>query len=266
MEYFLRSNLSYGSPYLDQALNLTRWAQIYKNPGSFVELLEGFSEFIAHLYASNRLTAHSILVFHDITTKLAELVPQSEDLHRLAMSLGGTRIVLSRIVEEYLEVLDLLLSKGRRSIVFLVEGPLDERYYSQELAPWFDSSTMRIDFLIEHNSPLELGITSEQVATLIPLIAGFLATRTKLEIVRIRDRHLNNDAQKEETDGRLLPMRQSRQDDQLLSFRAGYNEHSKRFEIQVRALLSGSLLMDLRLQVSTQFAGKIRGVLRDLLS
>src|SRR5947209_5355957 len=44
LEYFLVHDFINGSQLLDEALDLTRWTKMYANPGSFVELLDKFSE------------------------------------------------------------------------------------------------------------------------------------------------------------------------------------------------------------------------------
>ncbi|HEX4964025.1 MAG TPA: pentapeptide repeat-containing protein [Thermoanaerobaculia bacterium] len=268
IEYFLKPDLTQGSQYLDQALDLTRWTEVYKNPGSFVELLESFSEFMTHLYSCDRLTVHTILLFHNITSQLTDALPQRDDFHRLAMSLGGAHMVLSRIVEEYLGCLDLVLARSTSSISLLVEGPFDRDYYAQALAPWFTPAEMSIDFLIEHNSPLELGVSAGKVAALIPLLAVFLAARTKIEIVKLHERNWGNPSQRgKESPNLLLPSQQTQRRNQLLSISAGLTPDSpRRYEIQVRSLLPGSLLMDLQLQVGTQIIGKLRKIILDLLS
>jgi hypothetical protein len=268
IEYFLKPDFVQGSQYLDQALDLTRWTEVYNNPGSFVELLESFSEFMTHLYSSDRLTVHTILLFHNITSKLTDMLPQRDDFHRLAMSLGGAHMILSRIVEEYLGCLDRILARSTSSINLLVEGPFDKAYYSQALAPWFTLGEMSIDSLIEHNSPLELGVSAGDVAALIPLLAVFLAARTKIEIVKLHDRNWGGPSQREkESPNHLFPSQQMQRRNQLLSISAGLTPDSpRRYEIQVRSLLPGSLLVDLQLQVGTQVIGKVRKIILDLLS
>ena len=42
LEYFLRPTLLDGSITLDESLDMRQWARLYRNPGSFVELLDKF--------------------------------------------------------------------------------------------------------------------------------------------------------------------------------------------------------------------------------
>ena len=78
---------------LDEALNITRWTRIYRNPGSFVELLDKFAEFLVHLHDNNKLTFHPILLLHQVTSTLTESIPQEKELYRVATSLGGIHLI-----------------------------------------------------------------------------------------------------------------------------------------------------------------------------
>jgi uncharacterized protein YjbI with pentapeptide repeats len=265
IEYFLAYDLRNGSDYLDQALDLTRWTRTYKNPGSFIELLEGFSEFLVSLYTNDRLTVHTILLLHYVTAVLTEVLPREDDLQRVRMSLSGTHMILSRIVEEYLDALHVLTSGLPDTVTFLVEGPMDKEFFQKELYPWFDAESMQIAFLIEHNSPLELGITASEAVVLIPLVAAFLSTRTKFEIIRLRDKPLENERRLRKTKkGMRLPPVPSPKE-ALFSLEMGKRDDPARYELKVRAVF-GSALVDFRLQVGTKFAGKVRKIMLDLLS
>ncbi len=266
IEYFLNPDLTLGSEYLDESLNLSRWTRVYKNPGSFTEMLERFSEFIVNLYENDRITMQAILLLHHVTSTLTAGMNPTEDAHRLALSLGGTHLVLSRIVESFLETLQFLAGANEKSIVFLVDGPNDKEFFYKELAFLFQGSDVEITNLVVHNSPLDLHLTAH-LGTIIPFTAAFLATRTRLQIFKLRERASAMRASRSERSTALVSKRQpNREIDRLIAINAGMSPSGTNYEIQVKSLLPGSLLLDLRLQFGTKTAGKIRKVLLAILS
>jgi hypothetical protein len=266
LEYYLNSDLTAGSEYLDEALNLSRWTRVYKNPGSFAEMLESFSEFIVNLYDNDKITTQAVLLLHHVTSTLTASMNPTEDTHRVALALGGAHMILSRIVETFLETLQLLVAADDKSIVFLVEGPNEKEYFHRELAPLFRDSNIEITDLVVHNSPLDLHLTAH-LGTIIPFAAAFLATRTKIQIFKLRTRSNSRRVTGHQQSTALaVSSRQHREIDQLIAINAGMSPSGSSYEIQVKSLLPGALLLDLRLQFGTRTAGKIRKILIDILS
>ncbi len=276
LDYFLDPDLTRGSINLDEALNITSWTKIYKNPTSFVELLDRFSEFLVDLWDSQLITAHTILRFHQVTSSLTETVTHNETghvLHRAAQAVSGTHMMLSRIAEEYFDALDSLRSVQGNTLRLLVDGPEDADYFRRELEPWLSPEGIVIKALGPRNSPLILELFAEATTTFLPLLAAFLATRTKLEIKRLRLTVPSLAGLK--TLG-VAPLLRSREnavppEDHLplsvFSARAGLvTQPSPAYELRLLSLFPGSILVDFRLDISTALAGKLRKVILDLLS
>lgn len=99
------------------------------------------------------------------------------------MSLGGLHL-LSRIVEDFLSVLQQLTEFTSGTVTFLAEGPTDKDYVQRELQPSIEGLHVVIS-RVEHNSPL-LEFIASHPTELLTLLGVFLATRTKLEISRLR--------------------------------------------------------------------------------
>jgi uncharacterized protein YjbI with pentapeptide repeats len=276
LEYFLEHSLLNGSALLDESLNIARWTRIYRNPGSFVELLDKFAEFLIHLYDENRLAAHPILLLHHVTSTLTNKLPSEEELHRVALSLGGVHLILSRIVEDYLSVLDLALKRVGDSVAFLAEGPTDPDYFRKELGPWI-ADGVEIARL-ERNSPLFIEFKASELMPLLPLIAVFVATRVKLEITRLKSsvekentprakknskKSKKNLPAEVEQSLQRLPQKSAQS---LFAISTGWvTAPNPAYELRVRALMPGSLLVDLKLNVSTTIARRIRSLLLNLL-
>lgn len=279
LEYFLEHNLLNGSLLLDEALNIARWTKIYRNPGSFVELLDKFAEFLIHLYEDNKLTVHPILLLHHVTSTLTNSLPSEEDLHRVARSLGGIHLILSRIVEEYLGVLDLAAQRSSGSVAFLAEGPTDPAYFRKALEPWIEQEGVEISRL-ERNSPLFIEFTASDIISLLPLLAAFHATRVKLEITRLKVALGKEPAPKagkrisKKSKGGLpavpeksLQRVAQRSQQSVFSISSGWvSTPESSYELRVRSLMPGSLLVDLKLNFSTTLVRRIRSILLDLLT
>lgn len=283
LEYFLEPNLLNGSPVLDEALNIARWTKIYRNPGSFVELLDKFAEFLIHLHDNNKLTYHPILLLHQVTSTLTESIPQEKEFFRVATALGGIHLILSRIVEDFLHALDLTSQNMAGTVVFLAEGPTDPDYFRRELAPWIGDD-VRISRL-ERNSPLFIEFTAANVLALLSLLGAFIATRTKLEIKRLRttkqpeetegiDNQLKIGKRRDKRAQKKLPgkaeqsLQRVSEEAALSLFSVKSNSVTKpnpSYELRVRALMPGSLLLDLKLNFSTTFARRLRTILLTLL-
>lgn len=269
IEYFLTGSLMQGSQYLDEALDLGRWLKTYKNPGSFVELLDSFSDFIAHLYEKNQLLVHTILLLHHVTSRLIDVIPNVDEFRRVALSLGGTHMTLSRVVEDYLDVLSRYVDGTQETVTFLVNGPEDRAFYLEQLSEWFEGGDVQITRLVPHNSPLELELTATNSAALLSFIAVFLATRTKFELKKIQAAKAPTTRPRKRRHGdnrSSLPV-SSPGPEKLFSLTAGLEDGPQRkYQIQVMSVLPGSLMATFRLEFGTRIAGRLRHLLVELLS
>src|ERR1044071_6398293 len=138
LAYFVRPDFVDGSEALDSALDVTRWTRTYKNPSSFIELFEAFAEFLVTCFEHDRVTLHTILLLHHVTNSLSSARELSSDLQRVYIAIGGVHLMLSRIVEDFLELLGRLIATSNGSLRLILEGPLEVSYYQQKLASWLD--------------------------------------------------------------------------------------------------------------------------------
>lgn len=269
LEYFLEQSLLNGSPRLDESLDITRWTRIHRNPGSFVELLDKFGEFLTHLYDESQLTLHPILLLHHVTSTLTGSISSGNELHRVAMSLGGLHLILSRIVEEYLQLLHLISELTAGAVTFLAEGPEDPEYFLRELEPWISTGDIEIA-RVERNSPLIIEFITSHPQSLLALLGVFLATRTKLEITRLASSAKKRSKEKDHSpkfEGkRPLPAVRSEAKPPFFSISTGMvKSPNHAYELRMLSVLPGSLLLDLKLNFSTTLASRLRGILLDLL-
>lgn len=267
LEYFLVESLIGGSAVLDEALDLSAWIETYQNPGTFVELLNSFSEFLVQLYDSQRSTVHPILLLHYVTSSIRDESLNTSFI-RVAQSLGGTHMILSRIVEEYLVSLNQAFnSLEKPTLTLLVEGSYGEPFYQKELEPWMVGGA-HLSRFEPHNSPFVLEIVAESISSLVPLLALFLATRTRVEILRIQSRDKASRSYKslpsteQPVESPKTSASQSSAPESVFLFDLGAKAASDdSYQLRLKSLLPGSLLFDFRLQVSTQLVGRMRKAL-----
>ena len=272
LEYFCDQTVLNGSVFLDEALDITRWTRIHRNPGSFVELLDKFGEFLTYLYEENELTVHPILLLHHVTSILTSSINPGNDVHRISMSLGGLHLILSRIVEDFLSVLQQLTEFTSGTVTFLAEGPTDKDYFQRELQPWIEGQDVVIS-RVERNSPLLVEFIASHPTELLTLLGVFLATRTKLEISRLRSsletidrRAIKKSSGKRKKGTTNLPAIRQESRPSIFSVSSGMvNNPNPGYELRLLSVLPGSLLVDLRLNFSTTLATRLRGLLLNLL-
>jgi hypothetical protein len=267
LEYFTDPNLTEGSDALDESVAIGQWARIYKSPTSVSDLFELFAEFLMLAYERERITLQPLLLLHAATAELTAAASPTRNYQRVAISVGGVHLMISRVVEEFLHTLDAASAICGTRVKMLVEGPLDKSYYSQRLAPWLKRDRVAITSIVPHNSPAEITFEAANAAWLIPLLAVFLATRTSLQISRLEaDLHVRpRVALPAAAKPAAVDTTTARQPKtELVTFSSGRSSKSKDYQIHVRAVISKSLLIDLKLQIGTKIAGKLRKILRIL--
>src|SRR6185436_6985403 len=132
----------------------------------------------------------TVLMLHHVTSTMTADLAASDnaDARRFAVSFGGAHLILSRIVERFLTLLDGLMEHARRndnSIGLLVEGPLEKAYFRHVLGRWLPQRRIRIVSLVPHNSPLDLIAAALTLEALRGLVAMALTTRVSFEIFKL---------------------------------------------------------------------------------
>lgn len=284
LDYFLTGHLLDGSEFLDASLDLGAWVRLYKNPSTFVELLDRFSEFLVHQYDADRLTLHPLLLLHYVTGRLSNESYFQSELLRVAQSIGGTHLILSRIIGEYLEVLEHLLHAHAGRLHLLAESLSEPGALGDQLQPWLSGTGASLIRVVPRNSPLELEIVGNSIGSLLPILAVFLASRTRLEILRYRPidssraARLPPDAPRTDSvcagasngnniavEKRELPSSASEHDSLFLLDLGFKGSANNKYGLRFKSILPGSLVVDFRLDVSTTLIGKIRKLLVDLI-
>jgi hypothetical protein len=267
LEYFAHPDLTDGSDSLDESVAIGQWTRIYKSPASLSDLFELFAEFLIFAYERERLSIQPLLMLHAVTAELTSQAPPA-GYQRISISVGGVHLMLSRVVERFLHALEDASAICATRVKMLVEGPLDRTYYRQLLAPWLSRGRVQITNLVPRNSPAEITFEAVKAVWLVPLLGVYLATQTSLQISRLEANFHSRQplalpaADALEAVAAAPPRRMKTE---LLKISSGRNSKSKDYRIHVRAVISKSLLVDLKLQIGTKFIGKLRKILRILL-
>ena len=151
-------------------------------------------------------------------------------------------------------------------------------FYETALAPWLLRTDASITRLAPRNSPFELELAGTSVASLIPLLAVFLASRTRFELLRFRphspaitdlDHRPGDELTIGEQHGSLAPRNIPLEDSPQSLFRLSFGlepPSKQNYHLQIKSILPRSLIFDFRLDVSTCLIGRLRRILKDLLS
>ncbi|CAA9307119.1 MAG: hypothetical protein AVDCRST_MAG68-944 [uncultured Gemmatimonadetes bacterium] len=281
--YFLSRDVLWGSDALDAALDARGWLQLCRIPSTFAIILQDFSEFLLWVYDRNELTVHPLLLLHTVTSQLSARFGGDAGVNpRVSRAIMGVHMQLSRSVEEFLGVLSgLALDAGDR-VRFVANGPLEPAYYHLELAHVFVGDEVRLVEVKPHNSPVELVFEWVSQHSLLCLLAAFAASRVQAELHQLsallpppREEEVQEKGgrkrvgsrQSKKAPGLRRVAGVSRDSIELFSYSMGFTSgKSRAYELKARALLPGSLLLELRLEISTGILRPFRRILLKLLS
>jgi hypothetical protein len=265
VDYFLDETLLNGSHYLDQATQLKNWLPMFRTAGSFTVMLNQWVEFLIWLYEKNRVTVHTLLAFHSMTDELIGALEVQAPERSILSDLSGSHLALARVVDSYLDLLDISVTRSGQLVTLLVEGSGEQAYYRRQLAPLFEHSAGRITSLTPHNSPWEITISFSSAGGTLLFLAMFLATRTSFELSRIREALAVHDVAPA-TDEGLMRLEAAKSVEQVFALEFGLARPSPRSPgLRLRAYLPGNLLAELKLTVSSRQITKLRTVLKGLL-
>jgi uncharacterized protein YjbI with pentapeptide repeats len=268
LEYFLNPDFIDGSEALDSALDVTRWTRIYKNPSSFIELFESFAEFLTQCFERNRVTLQTILLLHHVTNSLSSPPQVSPEMQRVLIAIGGVHLMLSRTVEDFLELLDRLIGESGGTLRLILDGPLDTSYYENELAPWL-SDDVKVTSVAPYNSVEAILTTLGAASGLKMIVSMALATRTQIELRTIRaaldtressDIELRGQGKKKRRSTRSIAKSNKLVSVQVRDLKRGAYSH----ELRVQALLPWNLLLDLKINFGTRKAGALRQLVKSV--
>jgi uncharacterized protein YjbI with pentapeptide repeats len=257
-----------GSSNIDSTFEYTNWLKLSKNPNRFRLLIERYHEFILFNYDKDQAPFWMILKLHKMTEELSNSIDSSRvDIYR---SIMGVHMSLSRLVEVYLQLCEVLLIKylKEKEINFLVEkGPIDPTYYYNELEPIFEGRTLSIKKIIKHNSPNELLLIWDNYRDLLSLVAIFLATRVKFGIQKLI---LSENLLTTTKEGSNQIERYSSKKDisaiDIIKTEFGFDNYANNYILKIKAILPGNLLLHLNIEFRTKVFGKVKKIMLDILS
>jgi uncharacterized protein YjbI with pentapeptide repeats len=251
-----------GSDLLDETFRFDNWLQLCTIPKSFSLLLQNYSEFLQKNYDENNMPAWGLLKLHSMTGFLLEQKISDEEVYR---SISGVHLSLSRFVEQFLtQLINTVTTLQGNTTILLVEGPMEQDFYYENLKTYFEGSSLAIENIIKHNSPNELILTWLNIKDIIPVIAVLLATRFKIEIENLNK---NKPKRTTTTAAKLLPVKTDSSNKlQAFALELGFDEHeSFIYQLKLKVITPGDLLFNLKLGLNTRILGKLKKILISLL-
>lgn len=266
VRYFLEGDLLGGSEDIDQAFDIRRWIDLSRQPASFAKLLEQLAEFLVNSYDENELDVHKILILHDVTRQLISSGGPESPGYRFNLAFGGIHLALSRLVEEYLTVLYEVSKSSPRHVHLVVQGPLDKAYYEQRLSDFLDHSGVGVFAVRPHNSPVELELVELLPGGRFFALALILATFVRVELHAREPGAVHHQISKRGT-GASTTAVATTEGREFFELTSGLsNDERRAYELRIKALVpSTSIVIDLKLAVSTKLISKLRDIVVKLL-
>jgi len=275
IDYFGGGSLLEGSQLLDTCLTVETWVPRSRTAGSFALVLSRWSEFLIWLYERDQLVIHTLLRLHSTTNTLIQAL-ESVGTHTPWISqVRGVHLSLARLVDHYLILLEGSVGRIGNKVLLLVEGGSSEEWYRSNLKALFDRAPdAKISGLVKRNSPWDLSIVVSHGSILL-FMALFLATRTRLQLLKYGDRFVPQEDTSTSTPSlELIKASQAKGDRPkaiavtrpLLSLEFGGQQALRSTpSFRLQAYLPGNLIGDLQLDLSSRQIGKLRKIIKDIL-
>jgi len=264
IRYFVDSHLLGAEDGFDEAFDLRRWAQMARQPASFAQLIELFAEFLVTAYENSEVDMHKLLLLHDVTRQI--VYDRSPDAvgYRYAVSFGGIHLALSRFVEEYLDKLYSAWDTGHPDLWVVADGPMSSDYFEDQLAGLLSHSGLRVGEIRPHNSVL-LQLVEIMDGGKFFALALILASFVKVELKATHSssfRLSKVGAEPAAAGTSIVPAADS-EPFEFFHIASGMTGDKKRaYELRVKSLVpTTSIVVDLKLLVSTAFVRKVRQVI-----
>ncbi|MDB5580856.1 MAG: hypothetical protein JWR80_6032 [Bradyrhizobium sp.] len=264
IRYFVDGHLLGAEDGFDEAFDLRRWAQMARQPASFAQLIELFAEFLVTAYENSEVDMHKLLLLHDVTRQI--VYDRSPDAvgYRYAVSFGGIHLALSRFVEDYLDALYAAWDTARPDLWVIAEGPLSGDYFEDRLAGLLSHSDLRIGEVRPYNSVL-LQLVEVVDGSKLFALALILASFVKVELKATRSSTFRLPAASDEpaAAGTGVVLAADSEPFEFFHIASGMTGDKKRaYELRVKSLVpTTSIVVDLKLAVSTGFVRKVRQVI-----
>jgi uncharacterized protein YjbI with pentapeptide repeats len=257
--YFLNGNLLLGGEEIDRAFEMESWVRLARQPTSFAQLIELLGEFLVGAFDDSEVDIHKILILHDITRQIIAADQLGSDGFQIRLAFGGIHLALSRLVEDYLNALADVSARLPTDVHVLVNGPPSKQYYEMEFADLLDHCGVRIGEARPHNSPTELTFIEQLPGGRFLLLALILATFVRFEL-HAAPISLPKPVSAPPRKKIAPPEGALKSSADFFALTAGLSKDELHaYELRIKSLVPAtSIVIDLRLAVSTKFIYKIR--------
>jgi hypothetical protein len=264
VRYFVDGQLLGAEDGFDEAFDLRRWAQMARQPASFAQLIELFAEFLVTAFENNEVDMHKLLLLHDVTRQIVYDRSREAMGYRYAVSFGGIHLALSKFVEEYLDALYAAWDKERPDLWVVADGPLSRNHLADRLSGFLAHAGLEVGEVRPYNSVLlqllEV-VDGGKFFALALILASFVKVElkaTRTNSLRLRPPQTGPAA----AGTQIVPLAEG-ETFEFFHIASGMTGEKKRaYELRVKSLIpTTSIIVDLRLAVSTGFVRKIRQVI-----
>ena len=257
-DYYLNPNvLLEGTSSLDALFDINNWNKTARIPQTFSNLVALLSEFFQHNYEIGKCSIFNILKLHSFTNSI---ISEMGDSIRRMPEISGSHMIMSSIVDEYLKCYSGVLSNIQNPTVLLMNGPMEPEYYQRFFYDTLHIEDVNVIKVIKHNSPNEVFISWNEIASIAPIIAIFMASKFNFELRK----YISSDSLNINNSG--LRIENTPKTEKVFQLSLGFDEKDKHlFGLRIKSIFPGELLLDLGIHVSTKQIGIVRKKIIDLL-
>jgi hypothetical protein len=265
VRYFLDGNLLAADAGTDKVFDIAGWARMARQPASFTQLLELLAEFLVNAYERNEVDMHKLLLLHDITRRIVHDRSPEALSSRYAFSFGAIHLALSRSVEDYLAALDDLSRAIPGNLRVVSEGPLSKDYFEHALGEFLPHCGIEITEVRPYNS-VEIEFAELVLGGKFYALALILASFVRIDLKAAQNRNRTALSRPDASpSGTALPTVLEKRE--FFHLTSGISEDERRaYELRIKALVpTTSIVVDLKLAVSTVLVRKLRAVILKIL-
>lgn len=225
LSYFSNSSsISEPTEEVECLFNVQDWLKLSQNPNRFKLHIEKLHEFILYQFDNDKLRFRTLIQLFEMSSKLSDFFAGKQEYVDLQRTVDGIFLSLDRVIEKYMDLAENMLieSDDEGYCRLLVVGPLDKKYYYNELKPLLKIAPIKFGKIIKHNSPNELFIHWEKIKDLWPIILFLFTTKFKFELNKLdlQTRRIKNKKNNLSRNNQLIKIESSGLDrSDTLSFR-----------------------------------------------
>jgi hypothetical protein len=251
LQFYLAGGELIGSDLVDKAFEPEAWILLVRAPVNLMRLLQDFSEFIFHLYQANRLRSLFLLKLAVLAEAIWRDFRDQPAYLQVGQAGAGTYLQCLQWLSDLEQaIITHLGTSSSTEITFRTFDDTDDQTIAElstNIAAALPGASIDVR---PRNSPVDIVFSNLPVGGAIFLATLFFCTKTRLELLRLRD-------------GIVDEAQESKSSIVSISL-GGAKDEALRNALSIRALLPGTTVLRLDVKYSSALVEKIKKAIDSL--